>query len=433
MTDRPAISELNRPFLRWLVSSGQHQKAAYLYRCLLEQYPADGEAVLFLAGDCQRAGQWAAGLKLMSDAVAAAPRNAVFWQQLGMFRDRGEDLPGAIAAFQRSLELDAGDSETRLFLGFATERLCGETAAVSHYLMAIQHAQARQRWQDRASTPEPLWPLVEHAMRCAGKHRLSWFEGIMVPLRSQYGTAAMARVQRALAMHFQQQPLQLADLRQRPSFFYFPELKSEPVFARGHFPWLPVLEAQAEAIREEMLALTATTAAVQPFHDYADESQNHGQLFAEHGRPRWDASFFYRYGLRFDENHRRCPVTSAALAKLPLVHVPEHSPEVCFSLLTAGTHILPHRGMTNIRAVLHLPLEVPDSCALRLTDVGELAWQKGRAFVLDDSYEHEAWNHSDRRRVVMLADVWNPWLTMEERDAMMKVFVALADLGTTSN
>ncbi len=39
-------------------------------------------------------------------------------------------------------------------------------------------------------------------------------------------------------------------------------------------------------------------------------------------------------------------------------------PEVMFSVLTPGTHILPHRGVTNTRVVCHLPLVVPEDCAL---------------------------------------------------------------------
>jgi hypothetical protein len=36
--------------------------------------------------------------------------------------------------------------------------------------------------------------------------------------------------------------------------------------------------------------------------------------------------------------------------------------------------------------------------------------------VFDDCVEHEAWNGSDKLRVVLLADVWNPFLTTYERD-----------------
>ena len=76
-------------------------------------------------------------------------------------------------------------------------------------------------------------------------------------------------------------------------------------------------------------------------------------------------------------------------------------------MFTPGTHLLPHRGVTNTRVVAHLPLIVPPDCALRVGGE-EHAWQEGRVVVFDDTYEHEAWNRSDQVRVVLIFDLWNP-------------------------
>jgi len=46
----------------------------------------------------------------------------------------------------------------------------------------------------------------------------------------------------------------------------------------------------------------------------------------------------------------------------------------------------------------------------------------GEAWVFDDTIEHEAWNDSDQVRVILIIDVWNPFLTEAERrlvDTMM--------------
>jgi aspartate beta-hydroxylase len=89
-------------------------------------------------------------------------------------------------------------------------------------------------------------------------------------------------------------------------------------------------------------------------------------------------------------------------------------------VFTPGTHLLPHRGVTNARLVAHLPLIVPEECALRVG--GELHhWQEGRVVVFDDTYEHEAWNRSTRNRVVMIFDIWNPYLTEVERLAIAEL------------
>ena len=105
----------------------------------------------------------------------------------------------------------------------------------------------------------------------------------------------------------------------------------------------------------------------------------------------------------------------------------EHAPEVLFSVFTAGTHLLPHRGVTNTRVVGHLPLLVPDDCALSVG--GEIhVWQEGRVVVFDDTYEHEAWNRSPEMRVVLIFDLWNPFLTEAEREAVTDVVAAIGDL-----
>jgi len=97
-----------------------------------------------------------------------------------------------------------------------------------------------------------------------------------------------------------------------------------------------------------------------------------------------------------------------------------------FSVLTPGTHILPHRGVTNTRTVCHLPLVVPEDCALVVG--GERHdWREGRAVAFDDTYEHEAWNRGSRTRVVLIFDVWNPHLTAAERDAVAALVAAMGD------
>ena len=97
-----------------------------------------------------------------------------------------------------------------------------------------------------------------------------------------------------------------------------------------------------------------------------------------------------------------------------------------FSVLTPGTHILPHRGVTNTRVVCHLPLVVPEDCALVVG--GEThVWREGEAVAFDDTYEHEAWNRGSRTRVVLIVDVWNPHLTAAERDALATLAGAMGE------
>jgi len=39
----------------------------------------------------------------------------------------------------------------------------------------------------------------------------------------------------------------------------------------------------------------------------------------------------------------------------------------------------------------------------------------GQAWVFDDTIEHEAWNDADELRVILIFDVWNPFLDEGEK------------------
>src|SRR3546814_11176528 len=61
-----------------------------------------------------------------------------------------------------------------------------------------------------------------------------------------------------------------------------------------------------------------------------------------------------------------------------------------------------------------MPLVIPPDCALRVGDETRL-WEPGKLLMFDDTIRHEAWNYSDRLRVVLLFDVWHPMLTELDR------------------
>jgi aspartate beta-hydroxylase len=189
-------------------------------------------------------------------------------------------------------------------------------------------------------------------------------------------------------------------------------------------PWIEALERQAGAIREELLAILPRAANAERVFA-SDEAERRG-LAGGADAASWKGFYFFRHGERRGENHALCRRTSAALEALPLVHIRGNAPEVMFSVLTPGSHILPHRGVTNARAVCHLPLVVPEDCAL-VVGGERRPWREGEAFVFDDTYEHEAWNRGSSTRVVLIIDVWNPHLTEAEREAVAVLVAAMGD------
>jgi len=347
------------------------------------------------------------------------------WQIARTALEQGHDAE-ARAALTQLLRLDPSLFIPRLHLGRLLESAGQVDAAVVQYFGAVTRAQAKGRWRDQSTTAPLLREAVLHAMDVIDAERTQVFRRAYEPLRAQHGDAALARVDDCLDIYLHEREIVFPDPRQQPKFLYFPDLPATPYFARELFPWYAAFENNVAAIRDELHAVLRDARGIEPFLKFASAEQAKDYLAGADAPPSWDAFFFYRHGERHDENCARCPRTAATLDTLPLVRIREHAPEVCFSVLTPGTHILPHRGVTNVRLVTHLPLIVPENCML--TVGGEpRAWREGECFTFDDTFEHEAWNRGGSIRVVMLLDCWNPHLTEVERAAVSLLVGAIGD------
>jgi Aspartyl/asparaginyl beta-hydroxylase and related dioxygenases len=253
------------------------------------------------------------------------------------------------------------------------------------------------------------------------------FDAVLEPLRQRYGRSELTRVEQCLAIYLGEQTVSLPDPRQKSKFLYFPGIPSQPYYPRERFPWLNALEEATATVRMELDGVLPHEGELEAFLGTQSPQDAQEMLRASGSQQAaWDAYFFYRHGERYDEHCASCPKTTALLDTLPLVRIRDHAPETLFSVLRPGTHILPHRGVTNTRVVTHLPLIIPADCALRVG--GEThVWQPGRCVTFDDTFEHEAWNRSDQTRVVLIFDNWNPDLTEAERAAVTDLVEAIGD------
>lgn len=323
-----------------------------------------------------------------------------------------------------AVPVEPEEALARLDHACALERMERHGEALLAYYRAITDAQKQGRWLDKATTPPAILDRVTHAMRYVKAGRRCAFEMVLEPVMKRHGRAALRRFEDCLAQHLGERSALPGDPRQKPSFLFFPGLPTTAYFECPEFPWIEALERQTDAIREELIGVLPQ--AERSERVFTDDTAERQGLGSDRGAPTWNGFYFYRHGARRDENHDLCPRTSAALDAIPLVRIRDHAPEVMFSVLMPGTHILPHRGVTNTRAVCHLPLIVPEDCALVVG--GEThAWREGRAVVFDDTFEHEAWNRGSRTRVVLIIDVWNPHLTLPEREAVATLVEATGD------
>ena len=178
----------------------------------------------------------------------------------------------------------------------------------------------------------------------------------------------------------------------------YPDLPSRPWHNAEDFPLVSYLESNYQAIREEIMALD-----VARFHRESERIKRTGD---------WDVAFLYERGRRHDEVCALCPVTTRGIEMNPTMRTAAGL--IYVSRMRGSTHIQPHRGPTNLRVRCHLALEVPEGdCAIR---VGEQTrqWQEGKCLVFDDYFDHEAWNHTEESRTVLMIDMWHPGLSATE-------------------
>ena len=214
---------------------------------------------------------------------------------------------------------------------------------------------------------------------------------------------------------------------QQPRYYYFPELPQIQFYERAAFPWLDKVEAATAAIREELAAVMKADSTASPaFQPYvkANARRPYHPQDGMLNNPAWSAFYLVKDGEVQRENAARCPQTMAALSEVPLSQAVNRSPSILFSLLRPGAHIPPHNGLINTRLICHLPLIVPGKCRFRVGNETR-EWVEGKAWVFDDSIEHEAWNNSAQTRVILLFEIWRPELTLQERQQVSAMFEAI--------
>ena len=217
---------------------------------------------------------------------------------------------------------------------------------------------------------------------------------------------------------------------QEPRHYFFPGLPQTQFYERAAFPWLERLEAATAEIRAELLEVLRQDSA---FHPYVERNARlpHSDAQGLLDNPAWSAFDLYKHGELVNENATRCPKTVAALADVPLAWVKNRSPSVLFSLLRPGAHIPPHTGEVNTRLICHLPLIAPPNCSLRVGNETRSVVE-GKAWVFDDTIEHEAWNGSGETRVILLFEIWRPELSAEERALVSAMVEAIDSYGASA-
>ena len=258
----------------------------------------------------------------------------------------------------------------------------------------------------------PHLAQVVEAMRSGG-----YYERVMA------GGAELDRVKAFLRACAGEGPAAAADPLQRPHYPCFPGLRNRPWHDPATCPAARVLEDHFAAIRDEALALGAAheldySTAARPWRSWR---RPWTMLRREPARGTWTVYLLYHMGVPVEPLTRSCPRTMAIVESLPGACLDYPWGDFIFSAMAGGAHLRAHCSIDNLRVRLHLGIAIPPGCSIRV-GTEERRWEEGRCLVFEDSFEHEVWNRSGARRIVLIADLWHPDLTPVEVRALTAGF-----------
>jgi aspartyl/asparaginyl beta-hydroxylase (cupin superfamily) len=354
-------------------------------------------------------GEAAKARELFERATQADPKHPSLWSNLAASLNALGQQQAELEAVERALAVDPRHLPSLLQKGAIIEARGDIRNASRAYRNALATI------PPGAGVPPTVGAEVERAREVVRKDDESLAGAIeerLVSIREQHGGGHYRRVERCLEL--------LTGRRTRynsqPTFMYFPEIPAIEFFERADFPWLDAIESATDEIRTELTTVLVTDrAGLEPYISYPEQGLPLDQWKTLNKSRSWSAYFLWNQGVPQQAHLARCPRTAELLKLAPRCDVPGRGPTAFFSILDAGTQIPPHTGVTNTRSIVHLPLIVPPGCGLRVgSETRE--WVPGRAWVFDDTIEHEAWNRSDTPRGVLIFDIWNPFLSQAERD-----------------
>jgi len=336
--------------------------------------------------------------------------------QKAMTRRAQGDLVGSLAALDEALSLDPYDFVALLSKGVLIEKLNGERAAAAMYRNALLVAPPPDEM------PPPLRAPTERARQVTART----MEALEAHLKARTD-AVKAQVSGEVQRRFDESVGIFAGrtkvYSQEPLLLHYPRLPAIPFYDRGLFPWFEELEAATDMIRGELGgALAAAKDDFTPYITYPKGTPVNQWGELNHS-PRWSSLHLWRDGVKQDGACKLCPQTTALLERLPLADQPGYAPTAMFSALDARTRIPAHTGSTNVRLLCHLPLILPGPARFRVGNETR-DWKMGEAWVFDDTIEHEAWNDADELRVILIFDIWNPFLDEGERALVRALLTA---------
>ncbi|HEX9159680.1 MAG TPA: aspartyl/asparaginyl beta-hydroxylase domain-containing protein, partial [Rhizomicrobium sp.] len=391
-----------------LMRAGRAEEAARAWGEVLALAPEHPQALFHSGQHAMLRKDYSRARTFFERAGRAAPKEPAIALNLAFVHRATGDATAEMAALTRALAIDPYFYPALLAKGLLVERNGNRRQAARIFKDVLAIAPPAE------DVPPELREKLLHAKEAVRENAAALaveLEKRTAPVRAAHAGENLERYDECEAVQLGRRKI----YTQAPSLLHFPRLPAIPFHPRELFPWLAALEAASDTIRDELLVvLREDMAETRPYVSFAEGAPVAQWAELNHS-PRWSAFFLWEHGVRNDAHCARCPKTADLLDRVPMMDCPGYAPTVLFSILSPKTHIPPHSSVTNARLVTHLPLIAPENCRFRVGNETR-DWKYGEAWVFDDTIEHEAWNDSDKLRVIMMIDVWNPFLSAAERD-----------------
>lgn len=181
---------------------------------------------------------------------------------------------------------------------------------------------------------------------------------------------------------------------------YNRKIKSSPFLDLDtFFPQHKDLEKNWKEIKKEIEGVILSGKKIPKFHEIDDGQE----YISDKDGLDWSLLNLKVYNMWHPENKILCPITSRLISSMKNVS------GACFSSLSPGKHIPPHKGPYKGIMRYQLGLSVPKSgeCKL-LVDNNPYFWTEGESVLFDDTYTHEVINNTGEKRIALLLDIKRP-------------------------
>ncbi|MDZ7949836.1 aspartyl/asparaginyl beta-hydroxylase domain-containing protein [Nostoc sp. DedQUE09] len=227
------------------------------------------------------------------------------------------------------------------------------------------------------------------------------------------------RFERSLKFYLGLTNINDSNQQQKPTLFLYLGLPSKPWYEPNDYEVFTIvtntLEEGAKDIKSELLMNIHNKNNFTPVIDPSDASMYQHltdiELPPSHKKDDWSLFRLWLDGKFTQEAKYLFPKTVNILSKLKSFIDPFE--DVYFLVLKPGVVLPPHHDTSNTYITCQLGLIIPENCGIRVGSETR-SWTEGKTLFFDQSFEHEAWNKSQKERVVLLVHLRHPELSKLE-------------------